>query len=249
MDRLTVYPATNNSLTGNKIYISVGEAKVASGKGSARSFSSTSLIYSGDMYHAYADYNNAPDVPFVISSTVNMNGALAEVEPVSFEGDTKVYDIINAIADRLGTEQVVQSALTDNTDHVINNPYYSGTPMQMLRKVQQDANVDIYYMPPTIYVCAKGQPITTENVPVISYDTGLIGWPMMDVNGMVRVNVLYYPRFFNGMQVELKTSLPNCNGKFYITSMLISLESQTSGGQWVASMVLASFATSTPQRV
>lgn len=244
MDRLTVYPPIANSLSGNKISISVGEVSLQNGLPDAK----TGEIYKGDIFRAYADYSNAPDVPFIIETTVNMSGATKEVEPISQEGTVDVLVLMDAVAQRLGNAFVQDNGVGD-LGVSLANPYYSGTAMQMLRKIQQDANIDIYYTPPTIHVCPKGQPLITSHVPVINSNTGLIGWPMIDVNGMIIVNVLYNPLFFHGSQVELQSSLPNCNGKFYITSMSLILESQTPSGQWTATLTLANFALMTPQRV
>jgi hypothetical protein len=248
MDRLTVYPPIANSLSGNKVSISAGELalnqKVQTGIPKAQ----PSVIYSGDIFRAYGDYSTAPDVPFIIETTVNMSGATKEVEPISEEGTVDVLVLLDGVAKRLGNA-IVQDNGVGDLGVSLANPYYSGTAMQMLRKIQQDANIDVYYTPPVIHVCPKGQPLITSHIPIINANTGLIGWPMMDVNGMVIVNVLYNPLFFHGSQVELQTSLPNCNGKFYITSMSVMLESQTPSGQWTATLQLANFALMTPQRV
>lgn len=244
MDKLTVYPPIANALTGNKISISVNGQQETTGTTSNK----TGQIYTGDIFRAYADYSNAPDVPFIIETTINMSGALKETEPLTFENATDVVSIVEAIAEKLGNAFVNDNGVGDKGVY-LSNQYYSGTPMQMLRKVQQDANIDIYYAPPTIHVCLKNQPIATAKPFLISAQTGLIGWPMMDINGMINVNVLYNTSLFHGAEVELQSSLPNCNGKFYIVSMSVVLESLTPSGQWTASLKLANFQLMTPQAV
>lgn len=246
MDKLTVYPPIVNALTGNKISISVGDiSKIGA---SQKEKANTGMIYSGDIFRAYADYSNAPDVPFIIETTINMSGATKEVEPISEENTVEALALVEAVASRLGNAFVQDHGVSEKAITLI-NPYYSGTAMQMLSKIRIDANIDIYYMPPTIHVCPKGQPITTADPFVISADTGLVGFPMMDINGMVNVEVLYNPSLFHGAEVELQTSYPNCNGKFYIVSMSVMLESQTPNGQWFASLRLGNYALMTPQAV
>lgn len=241
MDKLTVYPPIVNQLSGNKISVSV----IGQGSDSKK----TGQIYTGDIFRAYADYSNAPDVPFIIETTINMTGAVKTVEPISFEGTTEVGAVVESIADLLGAFVINHIDPNKYKEIYLTDPYYSGTAMQMLAKVKQDYEVDIYYMPPTIHICPRNQPIATAEPFLISAQTGLIGWPIMDINGMINVNVLYNTSLFHGAEVELQTSLPNCNGKFYIVSMSLILESQTPSGQWTASLKLANFSLMTPQAV
>ena len=243
MDKLTVYPPIANSLSGNKITISVGDISTRNQNVTAK----TGIVYSGDIFRAYADYSNAPDVPFVIETTVNMAGAINPAKPISKDGSIDVVAIVTDVADYLSA--FVEDHGVGEKGVRLYNPYYSGTPMQMLQKIQQDANVDIYYRPPTIHLCLKGQPITTAAPFLITANTGLIGYPAVDINGMVLINVLYNPSLFHGARVDLQTNYPNCNGTFYIVSMSVVLESQTPNGQWTASLILANYALMSPQAV
>lgn len=243
MDKLTVFPPIANSLSGNKITISVGDITTRN----ASVIAKTGVIYNGDIFRAYADYSGAPDVPFIIETTINMAGAINPAKPISKEGGVTVGVLVDQVADYLGA--FVEDHGVEEKGVYIANPYYSGTPMQMLQKIRQDANVDIYYMPPTIHLCLKGQPITTASPFLITANTGLIGYPAVDINGMILIDVLYNPSLFHGARVDLQTNYPNCNGTFYIVSMSIVLESQTPSGQWTASLRLANFALMTPQAV
>lgn len=223
MDRLTVNPWLANNLNRNHVIVSEGNEK-----------DNMTVIFSGDIYSSYADYTNAPNVPFIVQCVIGFVDLLKPTDTIQFKGDVNISIIAKTLADRLGCLlddfHKIKGTLTD--------AYYAGTDGQKLKKFAQDADIDIYYTPPLLSICPKGTPRNTSYIPVISSQTGLVDWPMMDSNGFITINILYNPQVFHGCIIDLRTEYPNCKGQFFVLSMFHALESQTPNGQWFTRLIL-----------
>ncbi len=60
------------------------------------------LIFEGDITDAYADYNQAPDIPLILTGQIHFNLRNQPAADFSAKGDVAVADIIRALASTVG---------------------------------------------------------------------------------------------------------------------------------------------------
>lgn len=225
MDRLTVYPMSNNSITRSHVTIKAGTND-----------NDMSVVYDGQIFKAYADYSSAPDVAFNVESIVALVANLKPVDALSFEGTVKVETIAKSIANQLGAELI-----NEGVDAYLTDASFRGTASEKLWKLRKAANVDVYYQynstSPVLRLCRKGFPVNSEYITVIAPETGLIGWPMPDGAGFCYIDSLYNPSIAHGGEIDVKSDYPNADGKWYVLSMVHRLESQLPGGSWMTKII------------
>ena len=225
MDALTLYPWSDNSITRTQIIIRAGTSQ-----------KDMSVIFSGQIFSAFANYESAPEVAFIIRAQTALDNSLAAVDPYSFPGVVPVETIAKTLANDLGVT-LINTGVTKELN-TLTDEYLAGTTTAKLWKLRKDANIDVYFVPPNMEICAKNMPRKTDNVVVIAPNTGMIGWPVPDGAGFVYLNVLYNPAIFHGGEIEIQSTYPNTNGIWYVISMTHQLEAQVSGGAWMSKLIL-----------
>ena len=226
MDRLTVNNRLTNSISKNTVAVWAGTDDT-----------DMTVIFRGDIFSAYADFSNAPNVPFIVNCQIGFVDVVKPAAPLYFKGAVDIAVIAKSIAASLGCE------LDDSygVKGVLNDAYYEDTNGKKLKKFQQDAGIDVYYTPPTLAIMPKGIARNTGLIPIISDQTGLVDYPMMDMNGSIIITVLYNPKIFHGCIIDLHTSYPNCTGQFFVLSMFHDLTSQTPNGAWFTRLILIKY--------
>lgn len=94
------------------------------------------LSFFGVIVDAYADYNSAPDVPFVIEAAAGMDIAVKPVNATSYKGQVSVAQIMGDLATEAGL------AFEQNgVDTNLFNPYFSGTILNKIQKCARAAGI------------------------------------------------------------------------------------------------------------
>ncbi|EAV3692808.1 hypothetical protein K4999_000717 [Salmonella enterica] len=184
------------------------------------------LIFEGDITDAYADYNQAPDIPLILTGQVNFNLRNQTAADFSAKGDVPVADIIRALASSAGLKFENQGV-----SRSLSNPHFSGNVIQQMLDAASAADINIDPGDAEkVTIWPKGE---KRNIPPlhISPDHGLIGYPVYTMTGL-SATTIFCPDLFIGRQVHLGSSLPNVTGDYQLTGVIHTITSRTVGGPW-----------------
>lgn len=96
------------------------------------------LIFEGDITDAYADYNQAPDIPLILTGQVSFNLRNQTAADFSAKGDVPVADIIRALASSAGLKFENQGV-----SRSLSNPHFSGNLVQQMLDAASAADINI----------------------------------------------------------------------------------------------------------
>lgn len=224
MDRLTFINFTNLDIHRNTIQV---EATDANGL--------FTTIYLGEITEAYAEYSGAPDVPFMIEAVSGLVGSLSVSPAVNYPGPQKVVTMLTQLANELNL-----SLENNGVDNILTDQYLTGSPMQKVQRIAANARIQYWYVPEQGVLAIAPMKKPRNSTPVLySPETGLVGWPKLLYNG-IQFRALFVPQVFQGCRVKVESSVPACNGDWYIASMSHSLDASVPGGAWFSDFVATS---------
>lgn len=191
------------------------------------------VVYTGNITFAYPEMGGAPDVCLVIESHTAVLWQLKPVAPLSHDGEVDVAAAIETVCKRMGRR------FENNGVHKrISNQYLDGTELEKIRRLAASADIDVYIDNETVAITEKGQPRAID-VPVLSPSTGMIAYPVPDLQG-VKLRCLYDKALRFGGLIEISGSqIAQCNGRWRVFGISIDLEAKTPGGKWFADIKAA----------
>lgn len=221
MDRLTVINYQNLDIMRNTIRI---EATDANGQ--------FSTIFLGIVLQSFPEYAGAPDVPFFAEARSGMIGSLQKSSAKSYPGPQKVSLMMDELAKELNLtleNNGVESTLTDQ--------YLAGTPLQKVQAVAVAARIQYWYSPEEGVLAIAPMNSPRSGAPITcNVDSGLVGWPVKLHVGIAYTS-LFIPQVFHGSRILMQSSVPACNGEWYIIGMSHRLDSMAPGGAWFTDFV------------
>jgi hypothetical protein len=131
---------------------------------------------------------------------------------------------------------------------VAKGSYWGNTLMEQARSLMQAYKFWMYLdstKPNTLAISPYGQARNTE-VPLISPQTGLEGYPIFNSTG-VNFETLFNPAIVFGGEIQMVSAIPKANGTWIVVSMSHQLSSQTPGGSWKTTINAVSPTTGAPQ--
>ncbi|MGT2450227.1 baseplate hub protein, partial [Salmonella enterica] len=184
------------------------------------------LIFEGDITDAYADYNQAPDIPLILTGQVSFNLRNQTAADFSAKGDAPVADIIRALASSAGLKFENQGV-----SRSLSNPHFSGNIVQQMLDAASAADISIDLGDvEKVTIWPKGKALDIPPL-YISPDHGLIGYPVYTMTGL-SATTIFCPDLFIGRRVHLESSLPNVTGDYQLTGVIHTITSRTVGGPW-----------------
>lgn len=189
-------------------------------------------IFVGSITSCFADLNQMPDAPLIISAFSTGFDQSITAPPFSREGVASVAEIIQSIAAGIGYT-VVNSGVSAKVE----NPYFTGDPISQIHQVAELAGINIDFRLGAIYIWPQSGNID-DTIPLISPSTGLLGYPIFTRTG-ITFQCVYSDLILRGRKIQLETSLPNGSGIYTIQSATHHLSSWVEGGPW-ATIVYAS---------
>ncbi|EHG4046508.1 hypothetical protein J4486_005105 [Salmonella enterica] len=184
------------------------------------------LIFEGDITDAYADYNQAPDIPLILTGQVGFNLRNQTAADFSAKGDVPVADIIRALASSAGLKFENQGV-----SRSLSNPHFSGNIVQQMldAALAADINIDLGDVE-KVTIWPKDKALDIPPL-YISPDHGLTGYPVYTMTGL-SATTIFCPDLFIGRRVHLESSLPNVTGDYQLTGVIHTITSRTVGGPW-----------------
>ena len=187
------------------------------------------LIFSGNIVQAWADYSQMPDVFLHIEAQSCYIGLLEPAEVKSFDGETDVAQVMEKIAGELDLSfenNGVQSKLYDG--------YYANTPVEQAREIAEAAGIDLYIDTEVLAITPRAQ-ARKGDIPVFAANSGMIGYPTFDGIGVL-VNVYFSPSVKFGGKIKIETDIPRAAGEWVVSGCTHVLESENPGGPWQSNL-------------
>lgn len=189
--------------------------------------STPTLIFSGTVHDAWANFGGMPNVSFDIAGFTGGADAISAVPPSSYQSGADVGTIIEAISGQMNPPR---NFVNNGVNVKLQNAYYPGSPRQQLQEVAQDSGIFWEDDGQTVTIWPPGGS-KGGAVPLVSPSTGLVGYPKYTRSGLDIVT-LFNPQIEFGGQIQLESSVKGANGTFNVTRVVHNLESQNPGGNW-----------------
>lgn len=188
-----------------------------------------------------------PDVCLEVHAQTGFYEAIAAALPTSFPGSTSVADKVSVVAAKMGVP-----FQNDGVDLVSSGAsYYSGSLLNQVQAICEEAHIAYVQDGPqsAITITPWGSPRSVVK-PVLTPQSGLVGYPKVRGDGFVEVRSLYDPAFalqgpitIQGSQVVVGSNVPTtynsqANGDWIIGVLSHYLEANKPGGAWFSDMVL-----------
>ena len=182
-------------------------------------------VFFGSITNCFADLNQMPDAPLIISAfSTGFDQSITAV-PFSKEGVASVNEIITTIAASIGYTVVNNGVLAK-----LENPYFEGNPIAQIQQCAHAAGIEIDFRLGAIYIWPQGGSID-DTIPLISPQHGLIGYPVFSNYG-INFQCQYSDLILRGRKIQLETSLPNGSGVYTVQSAVHHLSTWSEGGPW-----------------
>ncbi len=220
INRLTSIGPVQTQIRGkNSIQIAAGDDD-----GSA-----LTTIYLGTIDTAWGDFQSAPDVALNITALSALAAAVKPVAAVSYKGAADVPTIMKALADTMGF------AFTNNgVAGSLSNPYFYGTALEQMRQCARAANIQATVDNGNLVIWPRNG-ARASAVPIISPDTGMIGYPRFSSGGL-ELDMMFRPEAILGGQINVQSAFSVASGVWNTYSVQHRLESLKPGGAWFTSV-------------
>lgn len=217
-------------------------------------------VFAGQVVNAGPNYDNIPDVPFIVQAITGGFDLLNPAQPTTYPGVADAATIISNIAQKMGV-----AFHNDGVSVPLVGSYYTGTLSDQLRQVAADANIDVAWEGPggslsdatnagntstgLLTIAPKGIARSIQAV-VLSPKTGLVKYPKVLGNGYLQVRALFDPGYrtlgpvtIKDSEVVIDPNLPKtlnsvANGSWIIGPLMNSIDTLRPGGEWFTDMLL-----------
>lgn len=218
MNQLTTIGQINRAIrVKNTVSVAAGDAN------------GMQLSFFGVIVDAYAEYNGAPDVPFVIEAAAGMDIAVKPVNATSYKGQVAVTQIMQDLATEAGLAFEPNGVAVN-----LLNTYLSGTTLNKIQKVARAANVQYTIDRGTLAIWDLGKSRDGE-VPLISVDSGMVGYPTLSSKGM-SLRTAFNFNIKLGADVKVQSSVEMANGIWHVFNVDHEISSQMPDGPWFSNI-------------
>jgi len=183
------------------------------------------VAFAGEITGAWAVYHEPPRLYFKVDAASGYYPAIQPTAPKSFQGGTAVSAVMQRLAGEMGyafEDGGVQQQLA--------NPYLSGSPMQQAGALADAAGIEFGVDDGVLWISPRGA-ARQGLAPFVTPDTGLIGYPAFDKEGL-SFRSLYNPGFRIGGAVKVDSSIRTARGTWRIHGLRHTLDSEQPGGKW-----------------
>jgi hypothetical protein len=201
----------------NQVLIEAGDAD-----------SGISAVFNGDILYSWLA-PQMPDAPLIVAAQDVSGQRVTPIAPTSFKGAADVATILAGIA--------VQAGLRFENNGVsapLSNQYLEGSPATQIAKCAEAANINYQIADGVLAIWPKTG-ARGGAIPLLSKDTGLIGYPAVTQNGL-SLKSLFLRGVIVGGQVKVQSDMVQANGVWPINSITHMLDAQMPNGQWFTTM-------------
>lgn len=186
-----------------------------------------SLVFTGNIVTAWAEYGGMPDVCLNIQAQAAAVDMLKAVPPRSFNGTVDVPNVMAQIAASMG-----YTFKNNGVAATLENVYLANTGMEQARELARQANIELIVGEnKSMTITPKGKPIDGAIKPLVSPATGMIGYPTYD-GVTVICRTIYNPAINLYNLVTIDTDVKRAKGDWLVLSIDHSLDAEMPDGQW-----------------
>lgn len=187
------------------------------------------LVFSGNIINAWGDYQAMPDVHLQIQAQSAFDAQMQPVAPRSFKGAIDAASVMAQIAKALG-----YTFENNGVSVILSDIYLANTGLEQARELARIANIDLY-VDDEILAITPRHGSRNSTIPLISAQTGMIGYPTFDGVG-VNFQTLFNPSITFGGSIKIATDIKQAAGQWIVTSVNHRLESERPGGAWFSTI-------------
>lgn len=184
-----------------------------------------SLAFSGEITSAFPNFNNAPNVGIDIEAITGYSSKVVNVPPYSQKGNIPVSTIAQDLATKAGFTFVNKGV---NVQAV--NPHIGGSYVNQLTRLSEDYNFGMTIEDGVVTIFPN-EGKSSNVVLNLSKDTGLIGYPSFNQNG-----IQFTCEFVSGVSIadviQINSVLPKASGRWVVSSINHRLTSMIPNGDW-----------------
>lgn len=192
------------------------------------------LIFTGTVFNGYADYDSAPDVPFHFQARASLFGAVVPTASSSFPQSIDVATVMKGFAKKMELNFENNGVSTQ-----LPKSYFWGNLWTQIQTCAQHANIraEIVDGGTVLAIWPMGGARTGTNIPLVSKETGMIGYPAYTRQGII-VRTLFNPQIKQGGKFKVQSSIKPINdvGTWVVNDMSLALDSLMPRGQWMQSI-------------
>lgn len=195
------------------------------------------VFFQGQVIWARPDYNQAPDIPLMISAMSNPDNMWKPITDTSIAGSATLKNIIGTLGGKVGV-----SVGDCDVNQTFTNVFLRGGFMSQYSQLQQmldPLNIFLDYNSQHISAYNQNASGSSSNSDILlSKDTGMIGYPTFTEYGII-VNAIYQEGFKINRFVKVESEIPNVSGEYKIVQgSRHSLSSWVENGPWTSTLML-----------
>lgn len=189
--------------------------------------SGMTAVFNGQINEAYPDFSRMPDAAFVLIGVAGIGIQLKPVTPTSFKGTVSAETVFSTIADKAGVK------LENNgVDTKLDSPYFPGSAWNQAILCSKAADCFAYLDDQkNVLAIVKKTGNRGGEPPIISADTGMIGYPSFQRNQVI-FRTLFDPTVEYLKPVLAKTQFTAANGSWIVRQLDYILSAETPDGPW-----------------
>lgn len=182
-------------------------------------------VFQGTITNAWADFQGQPEVAFQVESHTALLQAVKPVPSSSYPQPTDVAVIMSSLAAQMQLK-FENSGVTGK----LPISYFYGSARDQAHKVAEAANIEMILDDQIMAIWPKGGS-RGGLIPLISKETGMIGYPAYTSKGIM-VKTVYNPSVGFGQKIKVQSTLDPANGEWVVYGLDHNLESNAPRGAW-----------------
>jgi hypothetical protein len=219
MNAITSIAYYNQSVLKNTIYVFAIDGD------------QTTQLFEGNIFNAWGNYQNQPDVFLEIQARTGLINSLQGIAGTTFQGAVDVATVMGSLATTMG--YTLENNLTAPV--MLSYPSLPGTALDQATSIAKAAGIWWGIENTVLWITPPNTPRIQSSIPVISPQSGMVGYPTFDGYG-VSFQCLFNPKIKFMGQVQVVSSIPKATGTWLVTGVNHHLESNKPGGAWFSSV-------------
>ncbi|HHS9880599.1 TPA: hypothetical protein ACT0TC_003681 [Klebsiella aerogenes] len=189
------------------------------------------VIFQGNAYEAFIDFNNMPDVPLRLRANSAYYYRVKPAAPNSYKGAVDAVEMIKNISNFIGYKFVNNGV----KPVMLTDMYVFGGAISQICEIAEAARIGITIHNKEIQISPDGE-IDTDIVTEISKETGMLGYPTATSRGVL-IHHVFLPTLKRQSLIRLVTDNKSTSGVLKVTAIEHNLTSKVQGGPWVTSIM------------
>ncbi|HCI9591532.1 TPA: hypothetical protein NQF56_002400 [Klebsiella variicola] len=189
------------------------------------------VIFQGNAYEAFVDFNSMPDVPLRLRANAAYYYRVKPAAPNSYKGSVDAVEMIKKIANSIGYTFVNNGV----TPVMLTDMYVFGGAIDQICEIADAARIGLTIHNKEIQISPNGE-IQTDIITEISPMTGMLGYPTVTSRGVL-INHVFLPTLKRQSMIKIVTDNKSAAGVLRVTAIEHNLASKVQGGPWVTSIM------------